>query len=750
MLAKVLFIAVLGVVWGIEVSVALTSTLDTAYQSTNTSHVKRLHLIFMNHLDVGYNGIFPTLGFVNNVINRYFTVYFPRAVNISQQLRSEGYMERLVYTTHPWLVSLYLDCPPNLNLSGIVLQCPGKEAVSDFVAAARRGDISWHAGPMNMQFEMLDPALVEFGLQLGQDLDKRLGIIRKYRTLSQRDVPGMTQALLPLFVKYGVAGVSVGVNPMTAPPEVPKIFRWEFQGASVIGMWNPFGYPQNPGPNPANPGGLSADNCVIFPGLAEAMCFAFRTDNSGPPESVEEVLSNFEISRTIFPNAEVQGSTFEAFVEAAQSIKAKLPVVTKEIGDTWIQGAGSDPRKVAEMRAFLRARTRCLEAKVCSLSDPAFYNSSRFLLKLGEHTCGLSSVFDQYNWTNARFIYAMKHKDQHLLDGVSSWVEQRQFAYTALDTLDVHPLMAEVKMEWDMLKASKPDLEGYNKLSDPASVQSCGKGFKFGFRSDGALSTLSDPYTKLNWASKTSPLGQFVYQTYNQSDFDNFFTTYQPSVSWLGIGKPNMTNNSDAESRVWPTQLVEVYRIAGNDCRFHVHLRMSDSRAIEYYGAPLDVWVSYVTMDNLQPPGLSIEVQWFDKLPTRLPEALFFTFQPVKQETYSWHLHKLGQIIDPLNVVLNGSQRQHAIDSGVIYRSSANTGMEIVSPDAAIVTVLTDADPVSVIPLPLTPIKNINGMAFQLFNNIWDVNFIFWYPYVKEDMTTGTKFRFALNFLDGN
>ncbi|XP_071104844.1 uncharacterized protein [Haliotis cracherodii] len=750
MQAKWLFIAVLGVVLGSAVGVACTSSLDTADQSTNTSHVKRLHLIFMNHLDVGYNGIFPTLGFVNNVINRYFTVYFPRAVNVSRQLRSEGYFERLVYTTHPWLVSLYLDCPPNLNLSGIVLQCPGEDAVSDFVAAAQRGDISWHAGPMNMQFEMLDTAMVEFGLQLGQDLDKRLGIVRKFPTVSQRDVPGMTQALLPLLVQHGIAAVSVGVNPMSAPPAVPKIFRWEFQGASVIGMWNPFGYPQNPGPNPANPGGLSADNCVIFPGLADAMCFAFRTDNSGPPETVKEVLSNFEISRAIFPNAEVQGSTFEAFVEAAQSVKAQLPVVTKEIGDTWIQGAGSDPRKVAEMRVFLRARTNCLAKKVCSLSDPAFYNSSRFLLKMGEHTCGLSSVFDQFNWTNVRFINAMKLKDQHFLDGISSWVEQRQFAYTALDTLDVNPLMAEVKSEWDMLKASKPNLAGYSKLSDPTSIQSCENGYKFGFRADGALSTLSDPYTKLNWASKTNPLGQLVYQTYNQTDFDNFFTTYQPGVSWLGIGKPNMTNNSDAESRVWPTQLIDVYRIAGSACSFHAHIRMSGGKAFEYYGAPSEVWVSYVTEDFALPPGLHIDVQWFDKTPTRLPEALFFAFQPLKQEAYSWQLHKLGHIIDPLNVVLNGSQRQHAIDKGVFYRSATNQGMEIVSPDAAIVTVLTDADPISAIPLPLTPIKDINGMAFQLFNNIWDVNFIFWYPYTKEDMKTGSKFRFALNFLDGN
>jgi hypothetical protein len=55
----------------------------------------------------------------------------------------------------------------------------------------------------------------------------------------------------------------------------------------------PGGYPDNPGPNPANPGGISKKDCVVVDGLSDALCFAFRTDNSGPPESVEVIIEIF-------------------------------------------------------------------------------------------------------------------------------------------------------------------------------------------------------------------------------------------------------------------------------------------------------------------------------------------------------------------------------------------------------------------------------------------------------------------------
>ena len=43
------------------------------------------------------------------------------------------------------------------------------------------------------------------------------------------------------------------------------------------------GYPDDPGQIPFIPGGLSRGDCATFPGLKHVLCFAFRTDNSGPP-----------------------------------------------------------------------------------------------------------------------------------------------------------------------------------------------------------------------------------------------------------------------------------------------------------------------------------------------------------------------------------------------------------------------------------------------------------------------------------
>jgi len=46
------------------------------------------------------------------------------------------------------------------------------------------------------------------------------------------------------------------------------------------------GYPDNPGSSPSKPGGLSRRDCVVLDNFPHALCFAFRTDNSGPPANI--------------------------------------------------------------------------------------------------------------------------------------------------------------------------------------------------------------------------------------------------------------------------------------------------------------------------------------------------------------------------------------------------------------------------------------------------------------------------------
>ena len=72
-------------------------------------------------------------------------------------------------------------------------------------------------------------------------------------------------------------------------------------------------------------------------------------------------MTAYEIARSQFPNAKIKASKFEDFTAELQSVKSKLPVFTQEMGDVWIQGSGSDPRKTAEMRAMFRARALCFK-----------------------------------------------------------------------------------------------------------------------------------------------------------------------------------------------------------------------------------------------------------------------------------------------------------------------------------------------------------------------------------------------------
>ncbi|XP_071097043.1 uncharacterized protein [Haliotis cracherodii] len=711
------------------------------------SSVETVHIIFMNHLDVGYNGISPTVGFINNVLNTYFQLYFPRAVQLSQQLRHDQYEETFIYTTHPWLVSLYLDCP-NLILNNITLACPSTKDVAAFRDAVMRGDITWHAGPMNMQPENMNQALFELSLNISLDVDAEFGIKRKYATLSQRDVPGMTAAVLPSLTKFNIVAVSVGVNPGTSPPAVPNPFIWKFTDVQVIGMWNKGGYPLNPGPNPANPQGMSKENCVIVDGFTDVLCFAFRSDNSGPPQSINEILSNYEVLRGEFPGAKLMASTFDNFIEALQPIKGQLPVVEVEVGDTWVQGISSDPVKMARYWAFANKLQVCVRKGECSGDDPRIKAAVRYLIKAPEHTWGLPSVGDTVNWTNTAFNLAKNGKNYKNCE--NAWLEQRQFIDLAFFSLQDHPLAVEVKREWEEQDPSRPDLTGYKPVVNMTQVFTCTDGIKLQFREDGSLVELYDPYNRVRWASAENPMGEMQYVTYNETDFDYMASMYNYRGG-AGYDKPNSTKNASPDSRQWSFFMESLYeRMYDQSCDLLMKLRTADQAMYQKYGAPREIWLHHVTHgadeQHLQ-GGIDVTVQWFEKDPTRLAESLSYSFSPTPQPRMEWYISKIGRLVAADSVVLNGSQYVHATDRGVYYTVNAVSGLGLLSSDVPLVYVGTKHHPPSPFPVPLTPItqQDITGTAFNFYNNIWNTNYILWYPYQAGD--EHFKGRFQIVFI---
>ena len=116
-------------------------------------------------------GIDPTIGFAKNVLNKYFDVYYYKSIAVSETLKkmnitTKGGQEvRMIYTTHPFLVSFYLNCS---EWDGV--HCPTEEEKKIFKEAVAVGDIRWHAFPFNTQPELFDPSSFDFSILLSHHL----------------------------------------------------------------------------------------------------------------------------------------------------------------------------------------------------------------------------------------------------------------------------------------------------------------------------------------------------------------------------------------------------------------------------------------------------------------------------------------------------------------------------------------------------------------------------------------------------
>jgi hypothetical protein len=208
-----------------------------------------------NHFDAGFANS------CQDILSLWFSNFFPLAYELGLQLDALGGPERLRWMAQSWIVSLYVDCPPNAGLP-----CPSAGQLANFTDAVARGYITWHAWPFNSELELCDPSMIEFGLNMTHELDAVYNQPPK-ATLSQRDVPGTTRSAIPLLKAAGVNTISVGVNGASTPPTVPRAFVWHDtpSGESMLAMWHPYGY-----------GGITYEDAVVVPGLSHALVMDWR------------------------------------------------------------------------------------------------------------------------------------------------------------------------------------------------------------------------------------------------------------------------------------------------------------------------------------------------------------------------------------------------------------------------------------------------------------------------------------------
>ena len=145
---------------------------------------------------------------------------------------------QLRFTAQMWIMEMFFNCPPGIAS----LRCPNATEVSGVREAISAGWLTWHAFPFNSEAELHSSELLAAGVALTHALDDSFGFPHK-ATVSQRDVPGTTREVIPVFAAQGVTSMSIGVNGASTPPFVPRAFIWKDleSGISMPTFVHPYG-----------------------------------------------------------------------------------------------------------------------------------------------------------------------------------------------------------------------------------------------------------------------------------------------------------------------------------------------------------------------------------------------------------------------------------------------------------------------------------------------------------------------------
>lgn len=666
---------------------------------TSNSELKKIHVVFKTHLDVGFTD------FAAQVTKRYFEDFIPKALHLARSLRETSETDRFVWTTGSWLIYEYLE------------QASPQQR-REMEAAIEAGDLVWHGLPFTLHSELMDASLFRYGLSLSQQLDRRFG--RQTIAAKMTDVPGHTRGIVPLLAEAGIQFLHIGVNLASTPPAVPPVFVWtDPAGAKLMVMYQ---------------SGYGAFARV--PGCDEALYFAHTNDNLGPPAAAE-ITAMFARLRGEY-GVEVCASSMDAFAHRLATVKESLPVVNQEIGDTWIHGVGTDPLKVAQFRELLRLRRRWCEDRDPSSLSPELASFSRGLLLVPEHTWGLdikTHLHDDKNFSKSDFTKARSTPNFQKVE--ASWQEQRNYIQTAVKALGSTPWGDEVRTRLEALTPAKPQLNGFVEITARPLTFDLPQ-FSLGIDDQtGAITHLISKSTGQRWASARHPLAQMRYEVFSQADYDRFVRQYnkrlKETAEWAipDYTKPGM---AAAISRPFEAtfSLDKIYQRRADDADELIVCLSSDPIAAEQYGCPRQV-IYRLTAPHGE-TALYLDAQWFGKDASRLPEAIWLSFNPIIGSGKGWKLHKLRREISPTDVARDGNRRLHAVMFGVLYRDQARA-LSIQSLDAPLVAFGRQA---------LLNFSNrfpslTDGVHFNLYNNVWGTNFGMWYD-------DDARFRFALTF----
>lgn len=644
-------------------SLAGSLGLGAAPQQASDPQVEKVLVIFKTHLDIGFTDL------SSKVEQRYIDYYIPKAIEVARRLREEGGDERYVWTTGAWLVDAYLrQATP--------------EAAAELEEAIRRGDIVWNGVPYTVESESMNRALFEGILRLSQRLDARFG--KHTSAAKMTDVPGHTRSIVPLLSEAGIGFLHVGTNPAVSVPDVPPVCRWRdpASGREIILMYQG-----------------SYGDTMLLPDSRTAVSINLTGDNHGP-HSIEEVHRIFASLRERYPSARIVAASLNDVAAALEPMRADLPVVTSEIGDTWIYGYGSAPLRMARFRELGRLYDGWIrQGRLAPDSDAAI----DFAVRLGmiaEHTWGADVKTHLRNWDKYDFdTFTAARTQPEFLFTEQSWRELDDNIDKAVALLP-DPLREEAREA--LKQVGEVDRRPVTGNDSDRKLDAAGR---YAFETKGVKCLL----------------GGIAYQSFSNDDYTRFQDAYLTShVQWAieDNGKPGL-DRSPARSATIEARVAKCSAERSREGRrIRTEMVFPEDARIDPRVLPEAVRCQW----EIARDGRSVAwtVDLVGKPANRMPEAYWVSIQP--EELLSVVAEKTGGRVDLLDVVPGGNRQMHGIDRYVDLVTRRGT-LRITSPDALLV-VVGERNALNY----STQLPDLRqGIHFCLFDNLWGTNFSMWW-----------------------
>ena len=637
------------------------------------------------HLDVGFTQT------QSEVTRKYFDVYFPAAMKIASALRQTG-GDRYVWTTGSWLLYEYLEQADSTE----------RRAMEQAIAA---GDICWHALPFSWQTEMLVPSMIVGALGLSSALDARFG----HKTIGAKmtDVPGHTRGIVAPLAAGGVRLLDIGVNAASTPPDVPDCFLWKDAARNSLAMLY----------HRRDYGGV-----ILIPGSGVAVDVEVRGDNTGP-HTPEEIVAIYAKLRARFPEAQIRAANMNEVAAAVDKVRDTLPVITSEIGDTWIYGCASDPVKVARYREMVRLREAWLAQGSFAVGDATDRKLLEKLLLAAEHTWGTDTktYLDDHHY-RPRDLAAVLHEPGYTIMQVS-WQEKRDDIAAALTKLP-EPLQRQATGALDQLQGKPPSTEGMTPHSPAQPIST--RHFELAFDPlTGAIVQLRERRSGRDWAGPAHPLALFTYQTLSSTEYAAFlcrYVTIQADWAPRDFGKPGI-ENFGASAREWHPRVAACWTaVDSTSDRVVLELAIYDPEALAEGNVS---WPRQIFVEASFPfaePRVELKLITLGKAENRMPEAMWLTFSPPNITAADCSVEKTGELVHVFDVVRGGGRAMHAVQEHIRWADGATGSLTLHTLDAPVIAV-GNRTPLN---FSFDQPDFTAGAHISLFNNAWGTNYPQW------------------------